>query len=153
MSINTFDDHVRSHRLITFGKQEKTPTYCESIQDSVNANGWRILREINEYGKITLRACNGPIEIKLETKEKSALPIKAIKDGIGQPWEGPRLIEVPDGQNKMSSSLEKDQYIERHYRDSSILTPSEYLDSLVTEFKDITTIPELNKIVTKVAKQ
>jgi hypothetical protein len=156
MSINLTDQHVRSHKLITLGKQDKPNTYCDAIEDTVNVNDWSVRREVNEYGKIILIARrkfnnnavsvfdNASIELKIESAEKKALPIKAIKDRLQRSWEGPRFIEVPDGENKMSSSLEKDRFIERHYRDSSILTPSEYFNALI-QFNEIIAKIQVNK--------
>jgi hypothetical protein len=149
MSINLTDPHVRYTKITNFGPQSEISKYCDPIYDNVNINNWTIRREIDQNGKITLTANKGLIEIKVESAEKSALPLRAIEDKLQKLWEQPKYIEIPDGQNKMSDSLEKDRFIEKHYRDSSILTPSEYMDSLIPEFYEIPTIAKLNEIVTK----
>jgi hypothetical protein len=138
-------------RTVTFGPQRELPKYADEIQDIVNVNQWNITRRIDQFGKVVLIARKGSLEIKLESDERRALPIKAVKDNRNS-WEEPKWIEVPNGENKMSNSLPKDKFVEKHYRDSSILTPTEYLDTLIPEFNEIPRIKELNEIISKVAK-
>ena len=143
--------HVRYTKIIDYSKNKaEVPTYCDSINDTISINGWAIYREIDSEGRIKLTAHKGLIEFSIKTKEKSVLPIKKVKDKLQSPWEQPKYIEVPDGRNKVSDSLEKDRFIEKHYRDSSILSPTEYMDSLIPEFYEIAKIPELSKIVAKI---
>jgi hypothetical protein len=157
MSINLTDRHVRYHKLITLGEQDKPITYCDAIQDTVNSNNWLVNREIDHDGRILLTARkqlgtfrndsfnNAEIEIKLKSTTFKAPQIKAIKENDF--LNSVKFVEVPDGKGRMSDSLEKDRFIERRYKESSILTVSEYLSELIPEFEQITAIKELNEIV------
>jgi hypothetical protein len=160
MSINLADPYVRSHKLITFGKQEEPRKYCDPISDTVNANGWSISREIDQDGTILLTAGKRfghlkyddlePAEIKIKVKSTKfkAPQIRAIKEDDFM--NSVKFVEVPDGKARMSSSLEKDRFIERKYRESSILLVGECLSELIPEFNEITAIPKLKEITAKI---
>jgi len=134
--------------------------YCDPITGSVLANGWGITRKIDEDGRITLSAGKhfgefkddffdgAEIEIIVKSTNFKAPQIKAIKESDSQLTV--KFVEIPDGKGRMSESLEKDRFIERQYKESSILTVKEYLAEQFPEFDEIVTIPKLNQIIAKI---
>ena len=160
MSINLADPHVRSHKLITFGPQHEPPKYCDPIRDTINSNGWTVSREIDQEGRITLKAGKlfgqfrnesfntAEIEIKVNSTTFKVPQIKAIKENDF--YGTVKFVEVPDSKGRMSDSLEKDRFIERRYRESSILSVHEYLSELIPEFEELIAIPKLNQITAKI---
>jgi hypothetical protein len=154
------DPNVRSHRIISFGPQTELPRYCDPITHGEDVNGWYVRRGINEDGKITISAYKqfgefrndafnrADIEIKVDSTTFKAPQIKAIKENDSQGTV--KFVEVPDGRDRLSDSLEKDRYVERHFNKSSILTVKQYLSELIPEFDSIVSIPKLNEVVARI---
>jgi hypothetical protein len=160
LSIDLVDPHITSHKYITFGQEKEIPKYCDPIGDSLDLNGWSIYRGIDQDGRIEISAEkrfgemkydafeNARIEIKVKSTKYKVPQIKAIKENDCQGTV--KYVEVPDSKARMSSSLEQDRFIERRYRESSILTVREYLSEIFPEFDQLTSIAKLNEITAKI---
>jgi hypothetical protein len=153
MSINLADQHVRYSRIINFDKEPEHIPYCDEISDTARINDWHVTRSIDPNGKIEINATKSldeyknhifdeaNIQIKLSTTTSKAPPIKAAVKDYADSWSASRKIvtyvEVPDGKDRWSDSLGKDVFVEKHYRDSSVLSVKEYFDELMPKFDEI----------------
>jgi len=151
---NSQQPNVRYTKIIDFDGVREPVRYCDEVYAGASIDGWSISKSIDQDGRVKFSARKvfgklrdddfDPAEIEITVKStKYKVPqIKAIKES--------NLIEIPDGKDRMSTSIEKARFIERHFRQGSILTQGEYLSEQFSEFDEILTIPKLNQITAKI---
>jgi hypothetical protein len=110
-----------------------------------------VYRSIDQDGKIEINAYKSldeyknhifdkvEIQIHLNSTKKAPAIKAAVKEYVDNSTarEIVTFVEVPDGKGRTSNSLAKDVFIEKHYRESSILSVKELFDELMPKFDEI----------------
>ncbi len=151
--VSSPDPNIRYTEIVHFGPEPEYTKYCDEISDSVTINGFQVERSIDENGQIEIIAHKSleefknnifdeaNIQIKLKTTTRKAPPIKAVvkdwADKHSAMFKIVTYVEVPDGKDRWSDSLGKDVSVEKHFRDSSVLSVKEYFDELTPKLDEI----------------
>jgi len=99
------EEHVHSRQIITFGPQpEDKRKKCESFFINKKVNGWNLMLDVDEYGKVTMSGSKilgklsatgdeAKINITIESTQNRSPALKKV--GYGSSYET-KFIEVND---------------------------------------------------------
>ena len=156
MSINAADPWVRNTQIISFDGPKEKQSDDLSLQERVGK--WVLLYNINEYGKVIVKAIKtfgsgnyndeSKIEFTIETKEKMVPRIKKVNTEHQGHFEDPNYVEIDDNKDR-TTGLFKGHY-SRQWVASSILTPQEFIQEVIPNIDKLLKDKQFNEYVSEV---